>query len=113
MDDYLNKNKITMKSKKATTDPVWMVRVKSIKGGSKYVDKIGKLIKYNSALEKAIIDDDKTFQMNIPLDAIGRIIPMGGKKQRSNYKRLIDFMKTSLGIALNIPDNRKSINPKP
>ena len=109
LDDYLNKNKITMKSKKATTDPVWMVRVKSIKGGSKYVDKIGKLIDYNPALEKAIIDDDKTFQMNIPLDDIGGIIPMGGKKQRSNYKRLIDFMKTGLGISLSIPNNRKSI----
>ena len=113
LDDYLNKNKITMKSKKATTDPVWMVRVKSIKGGSKYVDKIGKLIKYNPALEKAISNNDQTFQMDIPLDVIGGVIPMGGKKQRSNYKRLIDFMKTSLGISLNIPDNRKSIKPKP
>lgn len=113
LDDYLNKNKITMKSKKATTDPVWMVRVKSIKGGSKYVDKIGKLIKYNPALEKAISNNDKTFQMDIPLNIIGGIIPMGGKKQRSNYKRLIDFMKTSLRISLSIPDNRKSIKPKP
>ena len=113
LDDYLNKNKITMKSKKATTDPVWMVRVKSIKGGSKYVDKIGKLIKYNPALEKAISNNDQTFQMDIPLNVIGGIIPMGGKKQRSNYKRLIDFMKTSLGISLSIPDNRKSIKPKP
>jgi len=51
--------------------------------------------------------------MDIPLDVIGGVIPMGGKKQRSNYKRLIDFMKTSLGISLNIPDNRKSIKPKP
>lgn len=102
-----------MKSKKATTDPVWMVRVKSIKGGNMYVDKIGKLIKYNPALEKAISNNDKTFQMDIPLNIIGGIVPMGGKKQRSNYKRLIDFMKTSLGIALNIPNNRKSINPKP
>lgn len=33
------------------------------------------------------------------------------EKQRSNYKRLIDFMKTSLGISLSIPDNRKSIKP--
>ena len=113
LDDYLNKNKITMKSKKATTDPVWMVRVKSIKGGSKYVDKIGKLIKYNPALEKAISNNDKTFQMDIPLNVIGGIIPMGGKKQSSNYKRLIDFMKTSLGISLSIPNNRKSIKPKP
>ena len=98
-----------MKSKKATTDPVWMVRVKSIKGGNMYVDKIGKLIRYNPALEKAISNNDKTFQMNIPLDDIGGIIPMGGKKQRSNYKRLIDFMKTGLGISLSILNSRKSI----
>lgn len=113
LDDYLNKNKITMKSKKTTTDPVWMARVKSIKGGNKYVDKIGKLIKYNPALEKAINGDDKTFQMYIPLNVIGGIIPMGGKKQRSNYKRLIDFMKNKLGISLSIPDNRKFVKPKP
>lgn len=62
-----------MKSKKTTTDPVWMVRVKSIKGGSKYVDKIGKLIKYNPALEKAISDNDQTFQMDIPLNIIGEL----------------------------------------
>ena len=102
-----------MKSKKTTTDPVWMARVKSIKGGNKYVDKIGKLIKYNPALEKAINGDDKTFQMYIPLNVIGGIIPMGGKKQRSNYKRLIDFMKNKLGISLSIPDNRKFVKPKP
>lgn len=113
LDDYLNKNKITMKLKKATIDPVWIVRVKSIKGGNMYIDKIGKLIKYNSALEKAINDNDKSFQMDISLDAIGGIIPMRGKKQRSNYKRLIDFMKNKLGISLSIPDNRKFVKPKP
>lgn len=63
-----------------------MVRVKSIKGGSKYVDKIGKLIKYNPALEKAISNNDQTFQMDIPLDVIGGVIPMGGKNKDQTIK---------------------------
>ena len=62
-----------MKSKKATTDPVWMVRVKSIKGGSKYVDKIGKLIKYNPALEKAISNNDQTFRWIFLLMLLGEL----------------------------------------
>lgn len=113
LDDYLNRNKITLKPKKTIADPLWMVRMKSIKGGNRYIERIGKLINYNLALEKAIEINDKTFRMDIPLDHIWRIIPMRGKKQKSTYKRLTDFMKDKLGITLNIPDNRKVKKPKP
>lgn len=108
MDQYLNQNKLVMPTSKTVTPSSWEDIVLSMKGGKKYSFDIEKLISVNPDLEKAITGRISGYTLTISLDDIHALIPKGGKKQRSSYSRLIEFMKVNLGIILIIPDNRKT-----